>query len=58
LWRCGRSEEALQEEGEDKWTRMKDRDTEVDEQERGFKVSKSKSCEEYRWVQGIPEYIR
>ncbi|KYN07242.1 hypothetical protein ALC62_01800 [Cyphomyrmex costatus] len=57
LWRCGRSEEAIKEEGESKWEKIKNIDKEVDEQERGEKVRSSKSCEAYARVAGIPGYM-
>ncbi|KYN06798.1 hypothetical protein ALC62_02244 [Cyphomyrmex costatus] len=58
LWRCGRSEEALNGEEEDKWQIARMRDKEVDEQERGEKVRNTRSCREYQKVEGIPCYVR
>ena len=58
LWRGGVSEEALNEWGEGKWERLRERDIEVDMQQRGEEVRTSRSCKNYRNVIGIPEYIR
>ena len=58
LWRGGVSEISLNEYGENKWDRVRERDIEVDEQERGEKVKKSRTCKNYERVNGIPEYIR
>lgn len=58
LWRCRRSEEAINGEGEDKWRMARMRDKEVDEQERGEKVRNTRSCKEYQRVEGIPGYVR
>jgi len=58
LWRGGLSEESLNEYGEDKWEKVRDRDIEVDEQERGERIRRSKTCRKYNKVYGIPEYIR
>ena len=58
LWRGGVSEESLNGWGENKWERVRERDIEVDEQERGEKVRRSRSCKNYERVHGIPEYIR
>ncbi|KYN00246.1 hypothetical protein ALC62_08992 [Cyphomyrmex costatus] len=58
LWRGGMSEEAMNECGENKWEILRERDIEVDEQERGEEVRASKSCAGYGRVIGVPMYIR
>lgn len=60
LWRGGASEKAMNEWEESKWERLRERDKEVDEQERGERVIKSRPCEDYERVNGsaIPQYIR
>ncbi|KYN42053.1 hypothetical protein ALC56_03522 [Trachymyrmex septentrionalis] len=58
LWRGGMSEAAMNECGENKWECLRERDIEVDVQERGEEVRASRSCVSYRRVYGIPMYIR
>ena len=60
MWRCGVSEEALEELGERKWEWMMGKDREVDSQERGIRIEKSKACKRYERirVEGIPRYIK
>ena len=60
LWRCGLSEIAMNELGENKWKCVKERDREVDGQERGEKIRASRSCVNYEraWGDGLPKYMR
>lgn len=58
LWRGEMSETALNEWGENKWEKLRERDIEVDDQERGEKVKKSRSCAKYERTNGVSRYIR
>ncbi|KYN02028.1 hypothetical protein ALC62_07141, partial [Cyphomyrmex costatus] len=56
--KMNRARRPMNECGENKWELLRERDIEVDEQERGEKVRASKSCASYRKVIGVPIYIR
>lgn len=58
LWRGEMSETALDEWGENKWEKLRERDIEVDDQERGEKVRRSRSCAKYERTNGVSRYIR
>lgn len=57
LWRGGMSETALNEWGENKWERLRERDIGVDEQKKGEKVRGSRLCMKCERMNGVPRYI-
>lgn len=58
LWRGEINETALNEWGENKWEKLRERDIEVNDQERGEKVRRSRSCAKYERMNGVSRYIR